>query len=140
MDVKVQFLAIITLLLSLNVMAEKNPVVAQVNGRKIYLKELEQNYIGARYVVSNKKVTKEYVLNELINRELGIIKAQKANLASDPKVKSKINDILYHAQISKDLEEKLSEINITETEFIFIYLFIKKHHKTCCFDTKQHFH
>jgi parvulin-like peptidyl-prolyl isomerase len=116
MDVKVQFLSILALIFSFNAIAEKNPVVAQVNGRKIYLNELEQNYIGARYVVSNKKVTKEYVLNELINRELGIIKAQKSGLASDPKVESKINDILYHAQISRDLEEKLSEINITETD------------------------
>tara|TARA_B100000925_G_scaffold27140_2_gene18184 strand:+ start:3702 stop:4523 length:822 start_codon:yes stop_codon:yes gene_type:complete len=117
MDVKVvKILFILTTVISFNVLANKNPVIAEVNGRKIYLEDLEKNFTGAKYFVSGKKVTKEYVLNELINRELGIIKARKAQLQKDPVVESKINDLLYHAQISKDLEEKLSEIKITDKE------------------------
>jgi parvulin-like peptidyl-prolyl isomerase len=117
MDVKVVKISIFLItIFSLNVFANQNPVVAEVNGRKIYLKDLEKNFIGAKYFVSGKKVTKEYILDELINRELGIIKAKKANLQLDPIVKDKINDILYHAQISKDLEDKLSEIKISDKE------------------------
>ena len=117
MDVKViKILFILSSLISLNAFANKNPVVAEVNGSKIYLSDLEKNYTGAKYFVSGKKVTKQYVLNELINRELGIIKARKAKLQQDPVVKNKINDLLYHAQISKDLEDKLAEIKITDKE------------------------
>ena len=117
MDVKVvKILFILSALISSNVFANKNPVVAEVNGRKIFLKELEKNFTGAKYFVSGKKVTKQYVLNELINRELGIIKARKSKLQQDPIVKNKINDLLYHAQISKDLEEKLSQIKISDKD------------------------
>jgi parvulin-like peptidyl-prolyl isomerase len=96
--------------------SEENPIVATVGNSKIFLKDLNKNLTGAKYFVTNKKVTKEYILNELINRELGIQKAKKNKLEKDPLVKSKIEDILYHAQISKDLENQLSEINVSDKE------------------------
>ncbi|MAW07565.1 MAG: hypothetical protein CME61_04710 [Halobacteriovoraceae bacterium] len=111
----------LSLTTALPTFSKQNPVVATVNENKIYLSELEKNVVGAKYFVTNKKVTKAYVLDELINRELGIIKAKKSKLANDPVVQSKINDILYHAQISKDLEGEFSNIKITDEDIKSYY-------------------
>ena len=125
MEVKVHFLlTLLMITLSTTLYSEENPVVATVGKSKIFLNDLNKNLTGAKYFVTNKKVTKEYILNELINRELGIQKAKKNKLEKDPVVQNKINDILYHAQISKDLEGQLSEINVTDEE---IKNYFKKH-------------
>jgi parvulin-like peptidyl-prolyl isomerase len=66
--------------------------------------------------VSDKIVTKEKVLNDIIAREVGIKKAKEGNLENDPIVKAKMEDVLYHAQISKDLEKKLQAIQVSDKE------------------------
>jgi len=96
--------------------AEKNPVVAKVNGKKITLNELNTNYNNAKLFVTSKVVTKGKVLEELINRYLGIHKAKKENLDQNPVVKSKMEDVLYHAQLSKDLESQFAKISVTDGE------------------------
>jgi peptidyl-prolyl cis-trans isomerase C len=96
--------------------AANDAAVATVNGTKITKFQLEQAYKENMMFVSNKVVNKEKVLNDLINRELGIAKAKQAKYDQDPVVKRKMEDVLYHAQISKDLEQKLSKINVTEKE------------------------
>ena len=79
MDVKVfNTLSIIFISLIISsAFADKNPVVATVNGTNIRYNTLMRNYEGAKFYVSAKKVTKEAILNELINRELGIQKGEK---------------------------------------------------------------
>lgn len=118
MDVKVfNTLSIIFVSLIISsAFADKNPVVATVNGTNIRYNTLMRNYEGAKFYVSAKKVTKEAILNELINRELGIQKAKKEKLNSNDIVKNKMEDILYHAQISKDLEKQLGQIQVSEEE------------------------
>jgi len=91
-------------------------VVATVNKAKITKADFDQTYQQNLLFVSNKKVTKEKVLNDLINRELGIQKARKANLANNPTVKKKMEDVLYHAQVSKDLEPMLKKIIVSDAE------------------------
>ena len=91
-------------------------VVATVNGKKILKSEFEQAYKENLLFVSNKVVSKEKVLNDLINRELGIQRAKQNKLDSDPIVKDKMDDILYHAQISKDLETELQKIVVSDEE------------------------
>lgn len=66
--------------------------------------------------VSDKPATKQDVLDELINRKLGITRAQKNNLDQDPTVRYKMEDIMYHAQVSKDLEPKLKKISVTDDD------------------------
>ena len=89
-------------------------VVATVNGKPIYKSQFEERFRQSMLFVSKKPVSKEEVLNDLINRELGIEKAQKDNLADNPIVKSKMQDVLYHAQISKDLEKQFNGIEVTD--------------------------
>ena len=60
--------------------AEKNPVVARVNGVQITLNELNSNYNNAKLFVTDKVVSKDKILNDLINRYLGINKAKKERL------------------------------------------------------------
>lgn len=91
-------------------------VVAEVNGIQIKRGQLEQAFTQNLLFVSDKQVTREKVLNDIINREIGLKKAKEAKLNEDPLVKTKMEDVLYHAQISKDLEKKLLEINVTDKE------------------------
>jgi parvulin-like peptidyl-prolyl isomerase len=91
-------------------------VVASVNGVEIKKSQLDQAFEQNLLFVSDKVVTKEKVLNDIINREIGIKKAKEAKLNDDPIVKSKMEDVLYHAQISKDLEKKLQGILVSDKE------------------------
>jgi peptidyl-prolyl cis-trans isomerase C len=96
--------------------ANEQQVVATVNGVKITQAELEKNYQQTLLFVSHKKVTRESVLNDLINRELGIQRAKAEKIDQDPIVRAKLDDIIYHAQISKDLENKFTEIKVTDKD------------------------
>lgn len=102
------------LLFSSSLRAEE--IIATVNDTKITKEEFEQAYQQNKMFVSDKIVTKEKVLNDLINRTIGIQKAKSAKLHEDPTVKSKMEDVLYHAQISKDLEVILSKIKVEDSE------------------------
>ena len=94
----------------------RDVVVAEVNGGKIFKSQFEQTFAQNQLFVSDKIVTKEKVINDLINRELGIQRAKKNKLFDDPTVKAKMEDILYHAQISKDLEPAFRRITVTTPE------------------------
>lgn len=96
--------------------AKPDVVVATVNGTEIKKSQLDQAFEQNLMFVSDKVVTKEKVLNDIINREIGIKKAKESNLQNDPIVKAKMEDVLYHAQISKDLEKKLQGITVTDKE------------------------
>lgn len=126
---KTNLLLISTMIFSMNSFAEEKAkeapkapaidmmaTVATVNGIEIKRGQLEQAYEQNMMFVSDKVVTKEKVLNDLINREIGIKKAYEGKLNDDPIVKAKMEDVLYHAQISKDLEKKLQGINVTDKE------------------------
>jgi parvulin-like peptidyl-prolyl isomerase len=96
--------------------ANDSKIVATVNGVNISLAELEKTYQQTLLFVSNRKVTRESVLNDLINRELGVQRAKSEKIDQDPIVRAKLDDILYHAQISKELENKFTEIKVTDKD------------------------
>ncbi len=94
-----------------------DPIVAEVNGKKIKKSSLYRYHLNnLKFVRANKKVTLEKSLNDLINRIIGIQKGIKSGLDKNPVVKKKMNDIVYHAQISKDLEGELKKIKVTDSE------------------------
>lgn len=124
---KANWLVIPAMILSVNSFGEEKAketkpkidmeaVVATVNGSEIKRGQLEQAFEQNLLYVSDKVVTKEKVLNDLINREIGIKKAHDAKLEVDPIVKAKMEDVLYHAQISKDLEKKLLAIVVSDKD------------------------
>jgi len=94
----------------------QDPVVATVNGEKIRKSEFEKAYTQNLLFVSDKVVTKEKVIKDMINKILGVQRARKAKLHENPVVKEKMEDVLYHAQISKDLEPELKKIVVTDED------------------------
>jgi parvulin-like peptidyl-prolyl isomerase len=114
MNKLISLLFSVTLLVGAQSSFAAEEVVATVNGKPIYKKQFDERFRQSMLFVSKKPVSKEEVLNDLINRELGIEKAQKDKLADNPIVKSKMQDVLYHAQISKDLEKKFNGIEVTD--------------------------
>lgn len=115
---KSNVLVLATFLLSFSALAQtgSDAVVATVNGVEIKKGQLDQAFEQNMMFVSDKIVTKEKVLNDIINREIGLKKAKETKLNEDPIVKAKMEDVLYHAQISKDLEKKLQTITVTDKE------------------------
>ena len=99
-----------------------NKTIAVVNGKNITFGELESAYIQRLIVVTTQEVTRKKVLTDLINRKLGIEKAKKNQIEKNTVIKEKIEDILFHAQISKDLEKNLKKIQVKEND-------IKKYYK-----------
>lgn len=118
-------LIVIFVFLSLSVMAQN---AAIVNGEPITQEELERYYQQNQLYTANKVVTKKSALDDLINRKLTIQKAKKANLDKDPIVQKKMNDILSHAQISKDLEGYSSKIRVTDADVKSYYNNNKEYH------------
>jgi len=108
-------IAIVAFMMATGAFAQKE-VVATVNGRSITKKQFEEYHLQNLKFVGKRKITKEVSLQDLINRELGIQKAKKTGLDKDPVVISKQEDILFHAQISKDLENEFSKIKVTDDD------------------------
>ena len=102
-------------MMALPVFAQKD-VVATVNGRNITKKQFEDYHLQNLKFVGQRKITKEVSLQDLINRELGIQKAKKTGLDKDPEVINKQEDILFHAQTSKDLENEFKKIVVSDEE------------------------
>lgn len=103
--------------------AAEDRVVATVNGDQISATDFDLSYKQNLLFVGPHTVTKEKVIQEMVNRQLGIQKARKAGLDKDAEVQKKIEDILYHAQVSKDLEPEFKKIKVTDAE-------LKEYYKT----------
>lgn len=111
------FILVLTIMISMTTYAQKkDAVVATVNGTPIMQSVFEQTYFQNMLYVSDQTVTKEKVLSDLINREIGIQNAKKENLQNDSVVKYKMEDVLYHAKISKDLEVEFKKLDVSEEE------------------------
>lgn len=113
---KVVILAL-TLTISFTALAQvPSVVVATVNGKNITKAQLEEYHEQNLRFISQRKITREVSLDDLINRELGVQKAKKNGLDKNSIVVQKMEEILYHAQISKDLEPELKQIKVSDDE------------------------
>ena len=108
-------LIILSTMMVLPAFAQKD-VVATVNGRSITKKQFEEYHLQNLKFVGQRKITKETSLQDLINRELGIQKAKKTGLDKDLSVIAKQEDILFHAQTSKDLENEFKKITVSDDD------------------------
>lgn len=122
-------LAVMALSLALPVAAQSNQVVATVNGRSITKKQFEEYHLQNLKFVGQRKITKEVSLQDLINRELSVQRAKKTGIDKDPTVISKQEDILFHAQISKDLEGEFKKLTVTDDE-VKKYYQVNKEYRT----------
>jgi parvulin-like peptidyl-prolyl isomerase len=95
----------------------KDGIVAEVNGVKIkrstLLKYHEQNL---KVVQGNRTVDLNASLNDLIDRIIGIQKGKKSGVDKNPEVVKKMNDIIYHAYVSKEVSPLLEKIKVTDSD------------------------
>lgn len=91
-------------------------IAATVNGDEITMNELEDYYQQNQLYSANRVITRQSALDDLINRKLTIQKAKKNKLDKDPIVQKKMDDILSHAQISKDLEGYSGKIRVNDSD------------------------
>jgi len=94
----------------------KNKIIASVNGVKITLSEYLETLEAALAVPTHKKIQYEDVLQFIIDRNLVIQKAYKEKVDSEPLVKAKMEDVLFGAQISKELQSEFEKITISTNE------------------------
>lgn len=106
-----------------------DPVVAVVNNIKILKSELKEAIEQTLLVPSHKKLSTEGILDFIINRQITINKAIKDNLDKDEYVKDRMNDVLFGAVISKDLDKQVSEIKVTDAE-VEQYYKLNKEYRT----------
>lgn len=100
----------------------EDKIVATVNGYDITESEfIEYHDDNLKFVSAFRKVTKEASLNDLINKYLGIQLAQKNKLQEEPELQDKFLDILYHAQISRDLDKKFLSIKVSDKDIEKFY-------------------
>ena len=116
MMTKAQITLSLFILLLMTINPSYAKIVAEVNGAKISKDEFNRVLKENKLFLGRKKVTKVKVLNDLINRKLGIQKARKKKLHKKQDVIYKMEDILYHAQISNDLHPLLKKIKVTESD------------------------
>ena len=114
---KIFLLTVFFFSFALAAFGQDDPVVAEVNGKTIRKSTLfayhQQNL---SFVQSSKEVTLESSLNDLIDRIIGIENAKKDKIHEQPEVVKKMNDVVYHAFISKELTPKLQKIKVTESD------------------------
>ncbi len=115
------FLCFVLFIGAYKTFAQSDPVVANVNGTKITKSELDKEYLLNKYVVSNEPVTMKKVLTDLINKKIGIKRAKSNGLDKNPVVKDKMEEVLFHAQVSKDLEPKFKQISVTDKDIESFY-------------------
>ena len=97
--------------------ADKDPVVAEGNGKKIRKSTLlSYHKQNLNFVQNTKPLSLENSLNDLIDRAIGIDGAKKNKIDKRPEVVKKMNDVIYHAYISEELTPKLKTIRVTEKE------------------------
>ena len=110
------FLCFVLFIGAYKTFAQNDPVIATVNGEKITKSELDKEYLLNKYVVSNDPVTMKKVLTDMINKKIGIDRAKKNKLDKNEVVKQKMEEVLFHAQVSKDLEPKFQQISVTDKD------------------------
>ncbi len=95
--------------------------LAKINGTTITLEDFDKKYKESLRFFRYKAPTKKNVLDDLIKRELGIQEAKKQNLDKDPDVRERLNTVLYHSLLDKQLASKFDTIQVSDDEIQKFY-------------------
>ncbi len=90
--------------------------LARVNTTVITLEDFNKKYRENLKFFQFRAPTKKGVLDDLVKRELGIQEARKKGLDRDPEVVDRMNTVLYHALLDKELSKEFEKIHITDDE------------------------
>ncbi|MBI4924815.1 MAG: peptidylprolyl isomerase [Bdellovibrio sp.] len=91
-------------------------IIARVNKTTLTLEELNKKFKESLKYFQFKAPTKDALLDDLVKRELGIQEAKRLNLDKDPDIIDRMNTVLYHALIEKQLTSEFEKIQITDEE------------------------
>lgn len=90
--------------------------LARVNSTVITLEDFNKKYRENLKFFQFRAPTRKGVLDDLVKRELGIQEAKKKGLDRDPDVVDRMNTVLYHALLDKELSKEFEKIHITDEE------------------------
>lgn len=110
------FLVVIFALFGFAKAIEAATELARVNGTVISLEDFNKKYRENLKFFQFKAPTRKSVLDDLIKRELGIQQAKKEGLDKDPEVIDRMNTVLYHALLDKNLTKDFEKIHVTDEE------------------------
>jgi parvulin-like peptidyl-prolyl isomerase len=92
-------------------------VIATVNDKTITKEEFDRRYKENISFFKTGAPTKENVLNDIINFELGVQEAHHLKLENDPAIKERLDSVLYQALVEKQLAGKFkSAVDVSEDE------------------------
>ncbi|OFZ20102.1 MAG: hypothetical protein A2X94_09330 [Bdellovibrionales bacterium GWB1_55_8] len=90
--------------------------LAKVNGATITLEDFNRKFDEVTKFYQVKAQSKQGMLDDLIKRELGVQEARRLGLDKDPEVQERMNTVLYHALLDRQLSKQFEGINVTEQE------------------------
>jgi parvulin-like peptidyl-prolyl isomerase len=95
--------------------AQSDDIVAVIGSKKITKKEFEEKY---KEVVSKafNPPSKDLFLEDLVRYEVGVMEAEKRNLAQDPIVQERVRQVMYVDLVEKEVGKKADQISVTEKE------------------------
>ena len=90
--------------------------LAKVNNSVITVEDFSAKFKESQKFFRFKIPTKKSVLEDMIKRDLGVQEAKKLGLDKDPEVIERINTVLYHSLLDKQLASKFDTIQISNDE------------------------
>jgi len=104
---------------------ENEPIIAQVNGDKLTVKEFRAHFTDSQWNRLSDSDKKDYI-NDWINLTLFSQEADKLSLSNTPEIKAKIDNAVKNIKSNALLSYKLANINVTEEEMFTYYKLNKK--------------
>lgn len=96
-------------------------VLATVGSAKITVEEFKRKYEQVKQQAAHGAPTQEQFLEDLVRFEMGLQEAERAQLANDPLVKERFEQVLYNSLLEKNLGAPVEGIKITEAEMKSFY-------------------
>lgn len=90
--------------------------LATVNGTEISLETFNQKYEESKKFFHFGAPTKKAVLDDMIKRELAVQEARRMGLEKDPQVIDRINTVLYHSLLEKQLSKQVEKMDVSAEE------------------------
>lgn len=90
--------------------------LAKVNSRVITLEEFNKKYQDNLKFFPMGAPSKKGVLEDLIKRELAVQEARKQGLEKDAEISERINTVLYHALLERQLSKEFEKIEIADKD------------------------
>lgn len=90
--------------------------LAKVNSSVITLEEFNRKHKESLKFFQFKTPSKKGVLDDMVKREIAVQEARKLGIDRDPEIIDRLNTVLYHALIEKQLTKEFEKIQISDDE------------------------